>query len=119
MKLKTVLVLDVNECKNELNHYVYRQRDTELDFIVPRIRILKEYFINAPKELILEVREPKDKIIGTYSICNICEIEGYDDVKAIAKYWDYEGDEWLVCERCLQTIKQNKLEFEMLGTNNG
>ncbi len=52
--------------------------------------------------------------MGTYYTCDICSMDGYEDVKAVARYWDIEGIKWLVCKKCLKLVKQNKLNFELL-----
>jgi len=52
--------------------------------------------------------------MGIYYTCNICDMDGYDNVKAIAEYWDVEGQKWLVCKKCLKLVKQNKLDFKLL-----
>lgn len=52
--------------------------------------------------------------MGTMITCDLCEMDGEEDVKAVAKYTDKHRDEWVICQKHLEDVKKAGLKFEML-----
>lgn len=47
------------------------------------------------------------------AICDLCYADGVDK-KAVAEYWDAEGNRWDICRKHLEDVKNAGLDFEML-----
>ena len=45
--------------------------------------------------------------------CDLCEMAGDREKRAVAQYWDASGQQWDICRKCLELIKETNLEYEM------
>jgi len=52
-----------------------------------------------------------EKIIVT---CDICEMDGDEDIIAVAKYRDIVDKEWFVCKKHLEDVIKAQLRYLLL-----
>ena len=44
--------------------------------------------------------------------CDLCVADGYEGIRAVARYWDEENKEWDVCDKHLAVVKAAGLDYE-------
>jgi len=46
-------------------------------------------------------------------LCDLCYMDDKER-RAVARYWDAEGHDWVVCRKCLELVKKAELKYEEL-----